>query len=322
MPKISVIVPVYNVEKYLHECVDSILAQTFKDFELILVDDGSPDNCGMICDEYAQKDTRVRVIHQENQGLSGARNSGIDVAQGECITFVDSDDLTDAKYLEVLMDAMEEGTDITVCGFQIFEDGTKPYCRKSSTEKTCYEVKLAVTELYNGNSDIPVNACGKLFRRDVIGEIRFPVGRLHEDQAFTPLVCYRARKVVSCLSELYYYRERTASITRKTFSEKRYDDLWAIDSCIAFFKSKNEQQIVEAALRRRQRLICTYAIYAKRDGVEVPEPYRISIWEALWYLRKNVSAEKYQYCLAQLYPKLVVLDAYARKISSVLRIKK
>ena len=110
MPGISVIVPVYKVEKYLHECVDSILAQTFRDFELILVDDGSPDNCGAICDEYAAKDSRIRVIHQENQGLSGARNSGIDVARGEYITFVDADDSIEPCLYTTAVKACQEGS--------------------------------------------------------------------------------------------------------------------------------------------------------------------------------------------------------------------
>ena len=103
MPTISVIVPVYKVEPYIHQCIDSILAQTYTDFELILVDDGSPDNCGMICDEYAKQDDRIRVIHQENQGLSAARNAGIDIAKGECLTFIDSDDLWEPDKLEKQM---------------------------------------------------------------------------------------------------------------------------------------------------------------------------------------------------------------------------
>ena len=117
MPKISVIVPVYKVEPYLHECVDSILAQTFTDFELILVDDGSSDNCGKICDEYAAKDSRIRVIHQENRGVSAARNAALDAAKGEFIAFIDSDDVVNVYYLEVLLSGMDEDTDIVACKY-------------------------------------------------------------------------------------------------------------------------------------------------------------------------------------------------------------
>lgn len=116
MPEVSIIVPVYKVEPYLNKCVDSILAQTFTDFECILVDDGSPDSCGKICDEYVQKDSRVKVIHQENQGLSAARNSGLDMASGAWIVFVDSDDWIEPDAVEVLYRAaLQNDADMAVC---------------------------------------------------------------------------------------------------------------------------------------------------------------------------------------------------------------
>ena len=321
MPQISVIVPVYKVEKYLRECVDSILAQTYRDFELILVDDGSPDNCGAICDEYAAKDSRIRVIHQENQGLSGARNSGIDIARGEFITFVDSDDLVDCRYLEILMNAGSGGADVTVCRYREFADGQLPSPWQGGWNQMSFGRTDALVKLYDGSPWIPVNAWGKLFRRELIGDQRFPLGRLHEDQAFTPYLLYRARGIVSCDAALYHYRVNPASITRNTFSLRRYDDLWAIENCIRFFEERGETGILEAAGRKRQRLICTYAIYARRDGVEVPREYRISIPKALGYLRKHVSADKYSYCLAQVNPKLVIWDARLRKIEKILQVR-
>ena len=317
MPQISVIVPVYRVEKYLADCVDSILAQTFTDFELILVDDGSPDHCGAICDEYAQKDSRIRVIHQENQGLSGARNSGIDVAQGEFITF--SDDLVDARYLEILLDGVQAGADVAVCRYKEFSDDDVISDRQDEVRWKTFGASDGLVALYNGSAQVPVNACGKLLRKELIGDTRFPVGRLHEDQAFIPYILYRAGRIVSCESVLYHYRVNPASITRNTFSQRRYDDLWAIESCIRFFEEQGETAIVEAAKKKRQRLICVYAIYAKRDGVEVPEAYRISTLKALAYLRKHVSADKYSYYLAQVYPKMVIWDAYLRKIEKIFR---
>lgn len=314
MPQISVIVPVYKVEKYLRECVDSILAQTFTDFELILVDDGSPDQCGAICDEYAQQDSRVWVIHQENQGLSGARNSGIDVAQGEFLTFIDSDDLVDARYLEILIAAVKDGTDMAVCRHKEFTDEDVLSAWQGNASHQAFEAVDALVALYEGSPLIPVNAWGKLLRRRLIGAHRFPVGRLHEDQAFTPYILYRANRIISCDAILYRYRVNPASITRNTFSVKRYDDLWAIEGCIRFFTEQGETEIAAAAEKKRQRLICVYAIYARRDGVEVPEAYRINLPKALGYLRKQVSADKYSYYLAQVHEKLVILDAYLRKI--------
>lgn len=318
MPQISVIVPVYKVEKYLHECVDSILAQTFSDFELILVDDGSPDNCGKICDEYAAKDSRVRVIHQENQGLSGARNSGIEIAQGEFITFVDSDDLVDARYLEVLLVAAKAGAEVTVCRHKEFADGASLCPWQGEVARKSFDTVAAVEAMYNGSPWIPVNAWGKLFRRELIGDTRFPLGRLHEDQAFTPYILYRAEETVSCDAVLYHYRVNPVSITHNTFSLRRYDDLWAIDGCIRFFEERGEEKILAAARNKRRRLISVYAIYAARDGVEVPEEYRISISKALGYLRRNVSADKYSYYLAQVNENLVIWDARLRKIERIL----
>ena len=134
MAKISVIVPVYNVEKYIHKCLDSILKQTFTDFELILVDDGSPDNCGNICDEYAKKDNRIFVVHKKNGGLSAARNSGIDWAfqnsDSEFITFIDSDDTIAENYLEKFMNAMDNNADIVSCKLNFFIEETQ----KSETD--------------------------------------------------------------------------------------------------------------------------------------------------------------------------------------------
>ena len=319
MPQISVIVPVYKVEKYLHECVDSILAQTFRDFELILVDDGSPDNCGAICDEFAAKDPRFRVFHIPNGGVSHARNVGLDAARGEYITFIDSDDLVDCRYLEILEKAVKNGVDVAVCRHREFADGDILSAWEGETSRQVFDAENALIHLYEGCLTVPVNACCKLLRRELIGSTRFPLGKIHEDQAFTPYILYRAKKIVSCDAVLYHYRVNPASITRNTFSLRRYDDLWAIENCIRFFQERGEAKILEAARKKRQRLICTYAIYAKRDGVEVPEAYRISTMKALVYLRRNVSADKYSYCLAQVNEKLVIWDARLRKIERMFR---
>lgn len=320
---ISVIVPVYKVEKYLRDCVDSILSQTYTDFELILVDDGSPDICGEICDEYAAQDPRVRVIHQENQGLSGARNAGIDAARGDYLTFIDSDDMVSPEYISVLLQALEDAdADLSVCRTFGFIDGEDPKAeRKEITSQIVVSGTDACIMLYDGRAEIPVNAWGKLFRTAVIGELRFPLGRLHEDQAFTPLVCYRAKKVSSVDADLYYYRGRDDSITRDRFTVKRYDDLWAIDQCISFFEKACEEDVLKAAYRKRKRLLATYSIYARRDGVEIPKDYRVPLLFSLLYLRKNVQPIKYEYYLAQISPKLAILYEYERKLWQILKRK-
>lgn len=324
MPKISVIVPVYNVEQYLSACVESILAQTFQDFELILVDDGSPDSCGAMCDAYAQKDPRVRVIHQENQGLSGARNTGIKAASGEYITFIDSDDLVKKDYLEKLLRAIKvESADISVCKPQEFEDGKNSVCLETvsaEAQHKCFSNIDVCVELYNVSSQIPINAWGKLYRADLISDMEFPVGRIHEDQAFVPVACYRAGKIVLVDSPIYCYRQRPESIMQTKFSLKRYDDIWAIDNCIAFFEANQATQIVAAAKEKRKRQICIYAIYARRNGVEVPKKYRVGAHKALFYLRKRVPEEKFFYYLGQVNMLYARLYMYWAKLKEILKI--
>lgn len=319
MPHISVIVPVYKVEAYLSACVNSILAQTYTDFELILVDDGSPDNCGAICDAYAEQDPRVRVIHQKNQGLSGARNSGMDIAEGEYLTFVDSDDLVAPQYLELLLQAAEDGNaEMSVCGPKEFTDAQEnklaPEMHNVLGSFFTVSGREACVSIYRGDPQLPINACGKLFRRSLIRDLRFPVGRIHEDQAFTPYACFRADLVAVLASPLYLYRVRDDSITRERFSLKRYDDIWAIDRCIAFFEEKNEPEIVKVAREKRKRILAVYSIYARRDGVAVPEEYRVGLLPALLYLRKHVRPMKFEYYLAQVSPKLARLFEYELKV--------
>ncbi len=321
-PMISVIVPVYKVEKYLSECINSILSQTYTYFELILVDDGSPDRCGEICEEYSRQDGRVRVLHQENQGLSGARNTGMKAAVGDYLTFVDSDDLISPQYLSVLYQALTDtGADIATGRTLTFADGEIPKAKSEHIKKSVYSGKKGCVMLYDGRPEVTVNAWGKLYRTKLIGDIRFPLGRLHEDQAFTPLIFYRADRVAAVDAELYYYRERNNSITRNLFTVKRYDDLWAIDNCIAFFETEQAGEILAAAYRKRKRLLATYSIYAHRDGVKVPDEYRVHLLPALLYLRKNVQPLKYEYYLAQVSPVLAKLHEYGRKLVKILRRK-
>lgn len=319
MPQISVIVPVYKVEAYLPACVESVLAQSFSDFELILVDDGSPDGCGTLCDAYAARDPRIRVIHQPNGGLSAARNAGMDIAAGRYLTFIDSDDYVAPDYLELLYrNAEGSGAELAVCRTRLFRDGQAPAAAPSAAEadSKLLSGREAVVLLYRGDDAVPVNAWGKLYRRELIADLRFPVGKLHEDQAFVPIACWRSEAVTTVNARAYYYRDRPESITSKKFSVKRYDDIWGVDQCLAFFRQKGETEILRAAENKRKRLLCVYAIYAKRDGVTVPEEYRVGTGKALRYLRSQVSADRYQYYLAQVHPKLVRPDAILRKLSS------
>ena len=212
MPKISVIVPVYKVEKYIHRCVDSILAQTFTDFELILVDDGSPDNCGAVCDSYSLQDSRVRVIHKQNGGLSDARNAGMDIARGEFICFIDSDDFVHRDFCAVLYESVKHPDVLfsTCNGFNF-----KEYDEVEKLDHTGNEMKTYTCFEYfqNGFVSGGFSACAKLFRKEAIGQLRFEKGKIHEDIFFlSELLKFQDRSVAVNSRQLYFRLLRTDGI--------------------------------------------------------------------------------------------------------------
>jgi len=225
-PNISIIVPIYNVEPFLRCCVDSLLQQTYADFELILVDDGSPDNCGAICDEYVAADDRVRVIHKPNGGLSDARNAGLKIAQGEYIAFVDSDDWGTPDYLECLLSALaENGADICECDI-LRTSGEETALTKEYHAAEVFTTVDAMEQLIHDGS-FHQHVWNKLYRRDVIADILFPKGKTNEDEFWTYQVFGNAKKVVKIQDVLYFYFQRPGSIMGETYSLKRLDALEA-----------------------------------------------------------------------------------------------
>lgn len=226
MPEISVIVPVYKVEKYLEPCVESILRQTFENFELILVDDGSPDNCGKICDEYATKDNRVVVIHQKNQGLSCARNTGIAAAQGRFLCFVDSDDLVAPDYCEVLFERLSKSdADFSVCGVCRFQDGETPdpKDREDVGRISGYEFLKIQMER---KSEFGV--WNKLYRRELFDRMCFMPGRVNEDVIFSADLMRNCRKgAVISGRELLFYRQREGGIVSSQSVRGSTDRIYA-----------------------------------------------------------------------------------------------
>lgn len=237
MPKISVIVPVYNVENYLHRCVDSILAQSFTDFELILVDDGSPDNCGRICDEYAEKDNRIHVIHKENGGLSDARNAGIDWtfanSDSEWLTFIDSDDWVHPKYLGILLDnAKSTDCKISVCEYQD-SMGNECFINKDFTFNI-----LSPEEFYITFPKYYYSACFKLYKKELLTDIRFPYGKLNEDAFVIYKVIFSVERVAYVDAPFYMYCFNPNSIMRSSWTVKRLDELEAIKAQIDFYKRR------------------------------------------------------------------------------------
>lgn len=236
---ISIVVPVYKVEAYLHRCVDSILAQSFTDFELILVDDGSPDNCGKMCDEYAEKDSRIRVIHQENGGLSAARNSGIDIAQGEWITFIDSDDWIHPDYLRVLFEAVKKyGADVAAGRYESVRDGDAV-----SNETIAPDMGLEnVEDFWVSNRTNATVAWGKLYKRAFFSELRYPVGKYHEDEYVTYKILFTCEKLAVVDAPIYRYFYNDSSISRMNYIKRLPDILEAFRQHEEFFKDSPWQK--------------------------------------------------------------------------------
>ena len=257
MPTISVIVPVYKVEKYIHRCVDSILTQTFTDFELILVDDGSPDNCGAICDEYAKKDSRVVVIHQENGGLSAARNAGIDWAfansNSEWLTFVDSDDWIHPKMLEELFSRVQiYKADLALCGVKTVYDEEFVGIRYPSDCKmsnACLTKEDAV-HMLEGQAWYHVVTWNKLYRRDIFSQLRFPEGYIHEDAAIVHRVLGQCNRIVLTDIPLYFYFQRNSSIMGDRVSIKQTDNLSALADRICYSAQMGWHELKNKAIGR------------------------------------------------------------------------
>ena len=237
MPNISVIVPVYKVEKYLSRCIDSILNQTYKDFELVLIDDGSPDNCGKICDKYAEKDERVHVIHQINQGVSVARNVGIDWAMeksdSKWITFIDSDDWVNRLYLETLLKACIEN-DVQISS-----------CKSLATDKYVHidnfqEIKTTVMDtedFYFVNESLTRNSsCIKLYHKEAFENVRFPPNERFEDTSTTYKLLFKFNHIAVVDSELYYYFQRDDSFMHKKWTPQRLISMESVYRQVSFFK--------------------------------------------------------------------------------------
>lgn len=236
---ISIIVPVYNVEKYLNRCLDSILNQIFTDFELILVDDGSTDNSGIICDEYKTKDNRIKVIHKENGGLSSARNAGLDIARGRYIGFVDSDDFISKDMYQILYNEAEKNkADMIMCEFKKVD---KNYEAINNNLYKKSDIKLLkkdeiLEDMYSDMYDIYVVSWNKLYDKELFLNLRFPLGKVNEDEFLAHELIYRSKKIIFANKILYYYVQRVNSIMSSSFNEKRLDILDAYINRINFSK--------------------------------------------------------------------------------------
>lgn len=278
---ISVIIPVYNVEPYLRQCVDSVAGQTYRDLQIILVDDGSTDGSGNICDEYATKDLRIKVIHKKNGGLSEARNFGLSLASGEYISFVDSDDYIHPQMMELFLKfALESNADMVTCRY---ERDDEEFFLKS------IDIASVVPEYFDGKKDFDsiiirsnVIACCRLYKKTVLEGFSYPVGKLHEDE-YIHRILFKCQKVACLKEKLYFYRIRENSIMG-VFSEKRvYDELEAYEDRIAFALEHKWTEIYHLAFGR-------YAHYCKDTYEQIQECYAGDFKGLLGYLRRSLRA--------------------------------
>lgn len=251
MPQLSVVVPVYKVEKYLHRCVDSILAQSFSDFELILVDDGSPDRCGEICEEYAQRDKRIRVIHRQNGGLSAARNTGVADARCEWVCFVDSDDCIHPDMLLLLYRAAAEpGVNMAVC--DCVQAATPPDDFLSKKDGA-YTVKTidqdTLLTLFNEHKRAYWTVVPVLVKTEIVKNNLFTVGRIFEDNAVSTRWLHAAKTVAFLEDKLYFYMTNPDGIVHESFGPKRLDFLWALEEQLSFYETVGYSALQGAVAR-------------------------------------------------------------------------
>ena len=219
MDLISVIVPVYKVEKYLDKCVQSIVDQTYPNLEIILVDDGSPDNCPAMCDNWAEKDGRIKVIHQQNQGGGSARNAGLDIAQGDFIGFVDSDDYIAPEMFAHLHSLMTPDVDIVECGYRGVWDNTAPFCATNRTP-LIFAATAAMREHIQDHFFRQL-LWNKLYRRSVTENVRFPAGTGIDDEFWTYRAIGNARKLVRSFAVMYAYRQQSQSVMHTLNTQRR-----------------------------------------------------------------------------------------------------
>ena len=235
---VTVVVPVYNVEKYLKRCVDSLINQTYKNLEIILVDDGSTDNSGKLCNDYAKDDSRIKVVHKKNGGLSDARNAGIDIASGKYVSFVDSDDYVNNDFIKILFQGLVKyNTKISISDICIMYDTGEMIDESNSTIYTTSEKELLRLMLI-GKRDIENSACNKLYAIELFDDIRYPVGRLYEDTATTYKLLAKCDNIVVNSYPLYYYMKRRDSITQCKFNRKKLQLIDSVEEMTTYVKNK------------------------------------------------------------------------------------
>lgn len=279
--KVSVIVPIYNVEAYLCKCVDSILNQTYKNLEIILVDDGSPDRCGEICDEYARKDDRVKVIHKKNGGLSDARNAAIDIATGEWVTFIDSDDYASADYVETLYGVVDRNKcRVGVACFVEFHEGENSDTKQPAYKELVFDKWKGIEKMFYQEL-FDTTAWCKIYHKSLFDAgIRFPYGIYYEDVPTIYQLFLHTDKVAFCNKRIYNYLLRSNSIEGQAFNVHKLDSALKVLEMIG--NHFDELKRIEKAVRCRMLSFCFHIL------LEMPFDYPDSRKEILMdYVKQN-----------------------------------
>lgn len=285
---ISIIVPVYNVEKYLESCISSVLDQSYIDWELILIDDGSLDKSPEICDKYAQSDKRIKVVHKTNEGASVARNIGLDIASGEYITFLDSDDCLHKDYLRKMLDCLlENNADIVQCDFgrelSVFENITA----NKLSGFLCNNQEVFLKEFAN------IILCAKLYKKDLWDSVRMPKGKFYEDDFTTWKLYYKANRIFISSEKLYFYRVNPTSTMAQHRKKIHLDFIDAYNERISFFKDKGDR-----ALEGCSRLQFAKALFLNSCNKNISkETYLLlrNLFTENWSELKRISGIKIKY---------------------------
>ena len=280
---VSIIVPIYNVEQYLARCIESLLRQTYENIEIILVNDGSTDRSLEICEEFKQKDSRVQVIHKANGGLSSARNVGIETAKGDFLTFIDSDDFINERYVEILMqNASQDG--LSIIQLQTFFEDETDVGRRVDPNLVSFQKydRRKMLELFL-TDNVYVSACGKMFPSKAFAEIRFPEGRIYEDFATLYKVYNLCDTFFVSDIALYYYFMRRNSITKKTFTNKNLDILIVYKEIEQFIRENDLGYLDNRFMDRKIRNYVTVFYKMKSAGAE--DAYKPAFEEVRRYLK-------------------------------------
>lgn len=280
MPQISVIVPVYKAEKYIEACVKSILAQTYTDFELILVEDGSPDGSGAICDALAKTDDRIRVIHKENGGAATARNAGLDAARGDYIAFIDGDDLIHPQYLELLLTMIQKDkADVAWCHYDFFTEESSisylPLDVEAEVQKTNLEYGQEILKEFRKHERRTslISLCMKLYKQEIFDGLRIPTGYIEEDSIILPMLLDRVEVYSHIKLPLYHWRETVGSVTRSGLSEKSFAYIEVSRSQAEFFRARGSDQ-ADGLQREFMQRTMKYYYRLQDEKPELMKSYR------------------------------------------------